>query len=618
MPTPAPRAVPAGDPPSDALPPSQGGPGATQEDVDTHWLTRVYQGDRMPQLTLRAVALGAGLGVLTCATNLYAGLKTGVAFGVAVTAALLASATHGALRRVSPRVAGAPLSLLELGCAQTVASSAGYATGGALVSVQGAWLLTTGHHLPVGTLLAWTFLVSALGVFFAVPLKRQLVDREQLPFASGTAAAATARALHAEEGAAVPRLRMLGVGGAVAGALTLVRDGFGRLPYAFAFPGALGGVPLERLGFALETGLMPVGGGALLGVRITASMLLGALVVHGVVAPRLMAAGVVSVEGDFLAWALWPGAAALTTASLLQFVLQARVFGRALRGLRTRDSRRAPHPILALQVPARWWGAGMLVLTPATVALARIGFDVPVPHALLAVALSFVLCLISCRVTGETDVSPVGALGQVTQLTYGVLMPGDVRANLATAGLTVNAAASSADMLTDLKAGHLLGADPRRVFLAQLLGCVVGSLVVVPLFYLLVPDASALGSERFPAPAATVTASVARVLATGWSAVSPDLRIAMAWAALGAAVLTLGEQALPERFRRWAPSAVGVGLACLLPPSTCLGFFLGGLGWELARQWKPAWEAPGVTLAAGLIAGEGVVGVGIVLARALW
>jgi uncharacterized oligopeptide transporter (OPT) family protein len=618
MPATAPHAVSAGETPTDASLTLLTIPGATQADVDTYWLTRVYQGDRLPQLTLRAVVLGAGLGVLTCATNLYAGLKTGVAFGAAITAALLASAVHGALRRAVPRVAGAPLSLLELGCAQTVASSAGYATGGALVSVQGAWLLTTGQHPPGGTLLAWTFLLSALGVLFAVPFKRQLVDREQLPFASGTAAAATARALHSGDEAAGPRMRMLGLGGLVAGTLTLLRDGFGRLPYAFGFPGTLSGVPLERLGFALETGLMPVGGGALLGLRVTASLMLGALVVHGVIAPRLMAAGVVAPDGDFLAWSLWPGAAALTTASLLQFALQARVFGRALRGLWGGRGARAPHPIDALQVPMRWWVGGMLVLTPATVVLARVGFGVPVAHALLAVALSFVLCLISCRVTGETDMTPVGALGQVTQLTYGVLLPGDVRANLATAGLTVNAASSSADLLTDLKAGHLLGANPRRVFLAQLVGCVVGALAVVPLFYLLVPEPSVLGSERFPAPAATTTAGVARVLASGWGAVSPDLRAAMVWAALAAAVLTLAEQALPERLRRWAPSAVGVGLACLLPLSSCLSFFLGGLGWELARRWRPASEGPGVTLAAGLIAGEGLVGVGIVLARALW
>ncbi|RKI65264.1 OPT family oligopeptide transporter, partial [Corallococcus sp. AB049A] len=111
MSAPASRAVPAGDSPTDASLTLLSIPGTTQAEVDTYWLTHVYQGDRLPQLTLRAVALGAGLGVLTCATNLYAGLKTGVAFGVAVTAALLASAAHGALRRLGPRAAGEPLSL---------------------------------------------------------------------------------------------------------------------------------------------------------------------------------------------------------------------------------------------------------------------------------------------------------------------------------------------------------------------------------------------------------------------------------------------------------------------------------------------------------------------------
>src|ERR687894_2535256 len=129
---------------------------------------------------------------------------------------------------------------MATGSAQAVASSAGYATGGALVSVQGAWLLTTGAHPPAWALLSWTFLLSALGVFFAVPLKRRLVDHEQLPFATGTAAAATIRALHTPGAGDRTRLRMLGLGGLVAGAFTFIREGLGRLPYVFPLPGALG------------------------------------------------------------------------------------------------------------------------------------------------------------------------------------------------------------------------------------------------------------------------------------------------------------------------------------------------------------------------------------------
>ncbi len=591
------------------------------EDEDSRWLREVYQGHRLPQLTPRAVLLGSALGVITCATNLYAGLKMGLAFGVAVTAGLLVYASHGALRRVAPRVAGAPLSPLETCCAQAVASAAGYATGGGLVSAQGAYLLTTGHHPPGWTLLAWTFLLSVLGVLFAVPLKRQLVDREQLPFATGTAAALTVRTLHATGAEGKRPLRALGLGGLVAGLLTLGREALGRIPAALPIPGALGGVPLERLGFALETSLLPVGAGALLGLRTTASLLLGALILHGGVAPRLIAAGVLPSEEGLaavLTWSLWPGAAALTTASLLSFAFQGRVLGRAVRGLFSARSA-TPHPVDALQVPPRWLLGGVAVVAPATVALAHGGFGVPVPAAALAVGLSFFLCLIACRVTGETDATPVGALGQVTQLTYGAVLPRDVEANLVTAGITVNAASSAADLLSDLKTGHLLGAHPRRQFLAQLLGSAVGAAAVVPLFYLLVPDRSALGSARFPAPAAFATASVAQVLSMGLESLAPSVRLAGMGAALLAAVLTLAEHLLPQRLRRWVPSPLGLGLACLLPPSTALGFFLGGLATAVVRRVRSgAVEERVLPLAAGLIAGEGLVGVAVALVSAVW
>ncbi|NTX57460.1 OPT family oligopeptide transporter [Myxococcus sp. CA039A] len=594
-------------------------PGDSPEATDSYWLTHVYQGDRLPQFTARSVLLGAGIGVITCATNLYVGLKTGLAFGVAITAALLAHASHGLLRRLTPGLAGAPLSPLETCNAQTVASAAGYATGGALVSVQGAWLIVTGQHPSGPTLLAWTFFLSALGVLFAVPFKRQLVDHEQLPFASGTAAATTIRALHSTGAEATPRLRLLGLGGLLSGLVTVVRDGLGRLPLSIPFPGSWGGLPLERLGFGLEVSLLPIGAGALLGPRTTASLLLGALLIHGVVAPRVFASGLVSVEkGNFLEWSLWPGAAMLATASLLHFLLEGRVLRRAFRGLFSRRTS-PPHPVDALQVPHRWLLAGLCVVTPATLLVAHRGFGVPLAHAALAIALSFVLCLISCRVTGETDATPVGALSQVTQLTYGVLLPHNIHANLATAGITVNSASSAADLLTDLKTGHLLGAHPRRLFLAQLLGSVVGALAVVPLFFLLVPDREALGGERFPAPAAFITASVARVLSSGLGNLEPATRAAVGWAALAAVVLVFAERLLPQRARRWVPSPLGMGLACLLAPSYSLSLFLGGLVSALVGYVKSTTaEGRVATLAAGTIAGEGLVGVAIVLLQTLW
>src|SRR4029453_2997539 len=51
-----------------------------------------------------------------------------------------------------------------------------------------------------------------------------------------------------------------------------------------------------------------------------------------------------------------------------------------------------------------------------------------------------------------------GAMGKITQLVFGALSPGNVNVNLMSANVTAAAAGSSADLLTDLKSGYLLGA----------------------------------------------------------------------------------------------------------------------------------------------------------------
>ena len=45
--------------------------------------------------------------------------------------------------------------------------------------------------------------------------------------------------------------------------------------------------------------------------------------------------------------------------------------------------------------------------------------------------------------------------------------------NLASAGVAANSASSSADLLTDLKSGYLLGANPRKQFIAQFIGAFI-------------------------------------------------------------------------------------------------------------------------------------------------
>src|SRR2546422_11406200 len=62
-------------------------------------------------------------------------------------------------------------------------------------------------------LIPWVIVISALGVFLAVPAKRQMINVEKLPFPTGTAAATTLRALHEKSGEAERQAKGLGIGG---------------------------------------------------------------------------------------------------------------------------------------------------------------------------------------------------------------------------------------------------------------------------------------------------------------------------------------------------------------------------------------------------------------------
>ena len=168
----------------------------TPEEIERQWFEKVYRGrgDSMPQLTWRAVLMGSVLGGVLSLTNLYIGLKAGWGFGVAITACILSYAIWTGMHRIG--LAKTQMTILENNCMQSTASSAGYSTGGTLISAFAAYIILNGHPLPIGLTLAWVFFLAVLGVTMAVPMKRQMINIDQLRFPSGIAAAETLRALH--------------------------------------------------------------------------------------------------------------------------------------------------------------------------------------------------------------------------------------------------------------------------------------------------------------------------------------------------------------------------------------------------------------------------------------
>jgi OPT family oligopeptide transporter len=623
------------------------------EERDRAWVEHYYQGDHVPQLTWRAVLMGGVLGMAMSVANLYTTLKLGWAFGVAITACVLSYAIWNAF--VALGLAKTKMTMLENNCMQSTASAAGYSTGGTLATAVGALLLVTGDEgrmswIPVTI---WVVLVALLGVFLAIPMKRQMINQEQLPFPSGIAAAETLRSLYAKGTESVHKARALLSAMATGIVMGLVRS----IPYTKTRGGeALTLVPSELplgfdlfsvkgrtvnghhlAGFAFEPSLLLIAAGMIVGLRVSASMLFGGLLNYLVLVPYAMRLpdwtdgqktfiGHLEVllgdSGELTVvkvtkWSLWLGTSLMVTSGLASFALGWRTILRAVTSLRDKGREgTAEDPVARLEVPMRWLVAGLVPTTIGLVFLCWLAMDIHPVLGLLSVVLSFVLALVACRATGETDTTPIGAMGKITQFVYAVLAPANKTVNLMTAGITAGAAGSSADLLTDLKSGYLLGANPRQQFLAQFYGVFFGVVAVVPAWYLLVPDKSAL--EAFHPPATNMWYAVAEALSVGIQTIPESARYAIVIGGIAGVVLVVVEALLPARARRFVPSAMGLGLAFVVPFQNALSFFVGAV---IAEVWrassKKSAERFVVPLASGAVAGESLATAASAIAKNL-
>ncbi|MBX3379653.1 MAG: OPT/YSL family transporter [Phycisphaeraceae bacterium] len=649
--------------------------GMTPEQKDLYWYKNVYQGDRMPQLTWRAVLMGGFLGMLMAASNLYTTLAIGWAFGVAITACVMSYVIWNGMRFVSANKLS-QMSMLENNCMQSTASAAGYSTGSTIATMFGAMLLlsdpgpgktnadvATWSVMNPWVVVLFTLCTGLMGVFLAVPLKRQMINHEQLRFPSGVAAAETLRNLYSESKDAIARAYVLIAGiaaGIVVGILNTDEDTANKVPILGRFfnfmrthlfevqiPGAvpeagffqIAGKQLQA--FSYEPNLLYIGAGIITRMRVCLSMFAGSLLLYLVVGPWLISkdmampgSGWSMVNGQevfsaasatpgvirnidlngsgtvfrLTTWSLWGGTAVMVFASLTALALQWKTVLRAVTGIGADRSTGGEHTdaLKKVEVPLSWMIAGMIPITIAMLAVQIMAFHISWWAGLIAIGMSFFLSLVACRATGETDTTPIGAMGKVMQLLFAGLHPGQIFPNLAAAGIAANSASSSADLLTDLKSGYLLGANARRQFIAQFFGVFFGTLAIVPVWFLMVPNRAEL--EKFAAPATRQWEAVARVLTKGIDQLPVSAQYAILIGAAVGILLPVIERLLPTKYKTYVPSAMGLGLSWVIPFASALGFFLGaiiGKIWELIH--KSSAERFSVATACGIIAGESLI-----------
>ena len=571
-----------------------------------------------PELTVRALAAGILVGCLIGASNVCVGLKIGLAFGATLTTAVLAFALVRAL--------GQPFSKRENMISSTAGSAAAaMASAAGLISFIPAMKML-GTPLSYLELVLWASATAGLGVFFTIPLRRSMVVAAQLPYPTGTATAETISAMFAESDNAVYKARVLLYSALAAGAVALLFSikplplgrfmNFGLDDLGLSV-GILG-VSLAALKLGISFSPMILGAGVLVGHRVGWSLLLGSVAAWAVGAPLLLHHQVVVPEAagkEYKAafeWLLWPGVSMMVFAGLTGLLMRyksiLRTFSTIARGTRSGAGESDPFPL-------KLWLIGLLVFATGVVVLCWLLFDISPWMAVLAIVLSFIFCAIAVHAVGETDINPSGPMAKITQVIYGFMDPGRVSTNVMTAGITAAGASQAADLMTDLKAGRLLGVSVRRQVLAQLLGIGCGVFVVVGVYKALAA-AYPIPGEDFTAPSVQSWYAVARVLADGLKSLPPGaLEAAAAAGALGIILTLLGRS---RKLAPWLPSPVALGIAFLVPAYYAWGIFLGALiTWVVSRRKPETTGNYATSLASGLIAGEGVMMVLVALLMVL-
>lgn len=619
----------------------------TPDEIDRQWYEQVYKGrgDTIAQLTLRSVLMGGILGMFMAVSNLYTTLKLGWSFGVSITACVISFVVWNTLRTLlGGRIS--QMTILENNCMQSTAMAAGSSTGATIGTAFGALLLIQGVHQPWTLLAPFAILTAALGVFLAIPMKRQMINQEQLKFPSGIATAETLQSLYSKGVEAVHKAWALLIALAVGGVVGLLRS-YGALaeqftakghpqawldkllenhvliPEVLNFTGKLN--PLAHgsmAGLGFEPSVLLIGAGMITGLRVSLSMLGGSALLYYIVAPQLLAmdvanAGVagyvptfkVNPEGFFnpMRWALWGGTSVMIFSSLIQLALNWRTVARAFSVFKKSNQSEHSAAMDAIEVPNSWLLLGMIPITLGLVIVQYLAFKISLGLGLIAVAMSFIASLVCCRATGETDTGPVGAMGKVTQLLYAALpgAKGLATVNLMAAGVTAASGNASADLLTDLKSGYLLGANPRKQFLAQFFGIFFGVIAVIPAWYAMVPNKETL--EAMNPPATNMWKATADLLTQGIHMLPRSAIWAIVIGAFIGVVLPVIEKIFPKA-QRFLPSAMGLGLSWVVPFQNALSFAIGAgivyLWQKLNRKNSDAFAVP---IASGLVAGESLI-----------
>ena len=552
-----------------------------------------------PELTWIAVGVGWFLGVIIAISIGYAALILGFSIEGSELAAILG---FGILRGILRR-----RSIIENNIVQTVASGVNGASSGMMFSVPAIFLLGYSDRFDPIILTFGCIAGAFLGIAFIIPLRKHMIDFERLTYPGGVAVATILKS----PGAGVRKAIIL-VGAALFSAAVHVitlRTGVSDWNL-----GALIGLP-EYMNGIWYLSLMTVGVGFIAG-RGGIAFIIGGFVAYWFVSPMLSMTGAFPVgeagqlidkPGDLRLLLYRPlGIGMLIGGAVMGVILAAPLILSAIKSMQKAAAVETSvateeMPIKLLYIAVI--GAAVLLAVMAVTAVDSMTLLGGISMALLGTLWIWMAGIILSEAIGRTNWSPLSGMTLVgiTLLIIVTQAFGMERADSIIAAIMVGAAmcvamSQATDLMLDLKTGYLVGATPRMQQIGQFAGAWLGPIVVIFVIFAL-NEAYTLGSERLPAPQAQALASTIDGIMGGDV---PAQKYA-AGAILGGILSTV-----------MGGLGITVGLGFYLPFNIVLTYSLGTLSREVAdRAMGKTWaEQVGIPIAAGLIVGEALVGVG--------
>lgn len=566
---------------------------------------RVLRRGPYPELTWPALFVGYATGILIAVSIGYASLILGFSIEGSELAAILG---FGILRGLMGR-----RSIVENNINQTVASAVNGASSGMMFSVPALFIL--GHTDFNPYLLVIGCIVGAiLGNAFIIPLRKQMIDYNRLPYPGGIAVAAVLKS----PGAGMKKAALM-AGGAVLSAIVhlVVYVGYGVHSYDL---GAVIGLP-DYMNGVWYVSLLTIGVGFLAG-KGGVYFVVGGYACYWVLAPILSALGHIPDPAtltelgqsapNYLRLELFRplGIGMLIGGALTGIVLALPLVVSAVRSMQSAARARSelskdemPIKLLYLAIA----GSLIVLLVVGMLSTEEIGVIRGSLMALVGTLWIWVAGVILSECIGRTNWSPLSGMTLIgiTLLLFvasGVDSSAAVISSVVVGAAMCVAMSQATDLMMDLKTGYLVGATPRMQQYAQLAGAWLGPIVIMTLIYVLHADAG-LGSERLPAPQGQALAS----MITGIMGADVPTHQYAAGAGLGALLSASGVGGL----------GILVGLGFYLPFDIVLTYTIGTL-LRVGLQAKKglAWcEDIGIPVATGLLVGEALVGVGHAIAN---